>query len=79
MESVGQPCHNFQILGIARFVDPQDGREKVVLANFAAGATGTIIIIDPSRACVDTGIRTCAWVVRRHAFCQTCSRNVPTT
>jgi len=48
MESVGQPCHNFQILGIARFVDPQDGREKVVLANFAAGATGTIIIVDPT-------------------------------
>lgn len=47
MESVGQPCHNFQILGIASIMDPQDGREKVALANFAAGATGTIIILDP--------------------------------
>ncbi|MBI92327.1 MAG: hypothetical protein CME05_03830 [Gemmatimonadaceae bacterium] len=39
-ESLGQPCRNFQILGIGSFIDPVDGREKVVLSNFAAGATG---------------------------------------
>jgi hypothetical protein len=44
---LGQPCRNFQILGIGSFADPVDGREKVVLANFAAGAVGNIIIIDP--------------------------------
>jgi hypothetical protein len=47
--SVGQPCRNFQILGIAQFNDPRDGgREKVVLSNFASGATGSIVIIDPA-------------------------------
>jgi hypothetical protein len=46
-ETIDQPCHNFQILGIERFQDPLDGREKVVLANFAAGSTGTLVIVDP--------------------------------
>lgn len=46
-ELLGQPCRNFQILGIASFVDPRDGREKVVLSNFAAGAVGNIVFIDP--------------------------------
>jgi hypothetical protein len=49
-EKLGQPCRNFQILGIAKFADPRDGREKVVLSNFAAGATGCLVFIDP-----DTG------------------------
>lgn len=44
---IGQPCRNFQILGIAKFIDPKDDKEKVVLSNFAAGAIGNIIIIDP--------------------------------
>jgi hypothetical protein len=46
-ELLGQPCRNFQILGIGRFADPRDGREKVVLSNFAAGATGNLVIVDP--------------------------------
>ncbi len=46
-ELLGQPCRNFQILGIGSFADPRDGREKVVLANFAAGAVGNIVIVDP--------------------------------
>jgi hypothetical protein len=44
---LGQPCRNFQILGIGRFVDPRDSHEKVVLTNYAAGATGNIVIVDP--------------------------------
>ncbi|MBI2504051.1 MAG: hypothetical protein HYW07_12565 [Candidatus Latescibacteria bacterium] len=44
---LGQPCRNFQILGIGSFTDPRDGKEKVVLSNFAAGATGNIVIVDP--------------------------------
>lgn len=47
-ELLGQPCRNFQILGIGSFSDPRDGGEKVVLANFAAGATGNIVLIDPT-------------------------------
>ncbi len=47
-ESLGQPCRNFQILGIGSFIDPVDGLEKVVLSNFAAGATGNLILIDPA-------------------------------
>ncbi|MFH1567749.1 MAG: hypothetical protein ABIL09_07085 [Gemmatimonadota bacterium] len=45
--SLGQPCRNFQILGIGRFIDPRDEREKVVLSNFAAGSTGSLVIVDP--------------------------------
>ena len=44
---LANPCRNFQILGVERFVDPQDGREKAVLSNFAAGSVGTLILIDP--------------------------------
>ena len=43
-----QPCRNFNILGIERITDPKDHREKVVLSNFAAGATGNLILLDPS-------------------------------
>lgn len=46
-ELIGQPCRNFNILGSTRLVDPRDGREKVVLSNFAAGATGNLIFVDP--------------------------------
>lgn len=46
-QSVGRPCRNFNILGITRINDPKDGREKVVLSNFAAGATGSLILVDP--------------------------------
>jgi hypothetical protein len=44
---LAQPCRNFNILGATTFQDPQDGREKVVLSTFAAGATGKLIFIDP--------------------------------
>lgn len=43
---LGQPCRNFQILGIGSFTDPIDHRDKVVLSNFAAGGTGNLVIID---------------------------------
>ncbi|MCB0114084.1 MAG: hypothetical protein KDD84_08330, partial [Caldilineaceae bacterium] len=46
-ELIGQPCRNFNILGSTRLDDPLDGREKVVLSNFAAGATGNLIFVDP--------------------------------
>lgn len=49
-EAVAQPCRNFCILGRTRLRDPKDGREKLVLANFAAHATGDIVLID-----VETG------------------------
>lgn len=44
---VGQPCRNFNILGLITLIDPRDGREKVALSNFASGATGNLILIDP--------------------------------
>ncbi|MEZ4637821.1 MAG: hypothetical protein R2856_23170 [Caldilineaceae bacterium] len=34
-ELIGQPCRNFNILGSTCLDDPPDGREKVVLSNFA--------------------------------------------
>ncbi|MFK7693706.1 hypothetical protein [Paenibacillus sp. HJGM_3] len=49
-EAVAQPCRNFCILGKTTLRDPLDGREKLVLANFAAHSTGDIILID-----VETG------------------------
>jgi len=45
---LGQPCRNFQILGIGSFTDPIDGQEKVVVSNFAAGGTGTLVVINPA-------------------------------
>lgn len=44
---LGQPCRNFQILGTGTFTDPRDQRQKVVLSNFAAGATGNLVLLDP--------------------------------
>lgn len=44
---LGSPSRNFCILGRTRINDPKDGREKLVLSNYASGKTGTIIIIDP--------------------------------
>lgn len=44
---VGQPCRNFNILGVITIIDPRDGREKVVLSNFASGATGNLVLVDP--------------------------------
>lgn len=43
---VGKPCRNFNILASAVIQDPWDGREKLVLSNFAAGQTGNLIFID---------------------------------
>ncbi|GBF76206.1 hypothetical protein PA598K_04657 [Paenibacillus sp. 598K] len=42
-----EPCRNFNILAIATVIDPLDGKEKLVLSNFAAGAVGNLILIDP--------------------------------
>lgn len=41
-----EPCRNFNILNYIRLIDPRDGREKLVLSNFAAGSTGSVIFID---------------------------------
>ena len=49
-QRIGDPCRNFNILGSTTLIDPVDGREKVVLSNFAAGGTGNLIFLDP-----DTG------------------------
>ncbi|MCC9075119.1 hypothetical protein FKZ61_003195 [Litorilinea aerophila] len=46
-QRVSQPCRNFNILGSTTVQDPRDRREKVVLSNFAAGATGNLILVDP--------------------------------
>ncbi|MFC3768232.1 hypothetical protein [Paenibacillus sp. GCM10012303] len=45
-ELIGRPCRNFNILATAVMTDPLDGREKLVLSNFAAGQTGNLILID---------------------------------
>lgn len=47
-EYLGEPCRNFNIFHSILLIDPRDGQEKYVLANFAAGAIGSIIIIDPT-------------------------------
>ncbi|THF84488.1 NHL repeat-containing protein [Cohnella fermenti] len=44
---LGQPCRNFNILASAIVTDPLDDREKLVLSNYAMGATGSLILIDP--------------------------------
>lgn len=44
---MAQPCRNFNILGATTLIDPVDGRQKVVLSNFAAGSTGNLIFVDP--------------------------------
>lgn len=41
-----EPCRNFCILGVTSLLDPKDGREKLVLSNFAAGAVGNLVFID---------------------------------
>lgn len=42
----GQPCHNFNILATTVLIDPLDGREKLVLSNYAMGEIGNLILID---------------------------------
>ena len=43
----GEPCRNFCILNrILISKDPRDGREKLVLSNYAAEAAGCLIIMD---------------------------------
>lgn len=44
---LGQPCRNFNILASTVIQDPFDGKEKLVLSNFAASETGSLIFIDP--------------------------------
>lgn len=43
---LGHPCRNFNILGMVNFLDPKDGREKVVFSSFAAGSTGKLVFVD---------------------------------
>lgn len=43
---LGQPCRNFNILATVVITDPLDGREKLVLSNYAMGETGSLIFID---------------------------------
>ncbi|MDR6549177.1 hypothetical protein [Paenibacillus qinlingensis] len=43
---LGRPCRNFNILAKTVMIDPLDGREKLVLSNFVAGGTGSLILID---------------------------------
>lgn len=45
-ELLGRPCRNFNILASTVVIDPLDGREKLVLSNFAAGQTGSLIFVD---------------------------------
>jgi hypothetical protein len=45
-ELLGRPCRNFNILASTVIIDPLDGREKLVLSNFAAGQTGNLIFVD---------------------------------
>lgn len=42
-----QPCRNFCIFKAILFIDPKDGKEKVVLSSFVAGGTGEVIFVDP--------------------------------
>ncbi|MBY9078203.1 hypothetical protein KIH86_18170 [Paenibacillus sp. HN-1] len=42
----GKPCRNFNILATEVLFDPVDGREKLVLSNYAMGETGSLILID---------------------------------
>lgn len=51
---IGQPCRNFNILGSVTIIDPIDGREKVILSNFAAGNIGNLIVIDPATGTGET-------------------------
>ena len=47
MIPVGEPCHNFSIMGGTIIPhDPYDGREKLVLSNYAADNIGSIHIVD---------------------------------
>lgn len=43
---VAEPCRNFNVLGAVSLIDPKDGREKLVLSNFAAGSVGNLILLD---------------------------------
>lgn len=46
LTEMSRPCRNFNILASTVMTDPFDGREKIVLSNFAAGQTGNLIFID---------------------------------
>jgi hypothetical protein len=46
-ECLGEPCRNFNVMDATTIMDPLDGRQKVVLANFVTGGTGNLIFIDP--------------------------------
>lgn len=45
-ERLAEPSRNFNVLNKTTVIDPKDGREKLVLSNFAAGALGNIVLID---------------------------------
>jgi hypothetical protein len=43
---IEDPSRNFNILSSTTIIDPLDGREKLVLSNFASGSTGSLVFID---------------------------------
>lgn len=45
---LAQPCRNFNILGSLALRDPKDGREKVVLSNYATREIGSLIFVEPA-------------------------------
>lgn len=53
-ELLGTPCRAFNILSILALDDPRDGRRKVVLSNFVAGATGSLIFVDTESGAGET-------------------------
>lgn len=46
IEHLGQPSRNFCIFSSLLLTDPHDGKEKLVLANYADGGCGEVILID---------------------------------
>ncbi|MHB1356259.1 MAG: hypothetical protein ACYCZF_09820 [Anaerolineae bacterium] len=45
---LGEPCRNYNILGVADIKDPFDGRPKVVLSSYVAEGTGCLVLVDPA-------------------------------
>lgn len=51
---LGEPCRNFNFLGMTCIHDPRDGREKAVLSNYVAGGTGNVVLVDPQTGAGET-------------------------
>jgi len=43
---ISEPCRNFNVLESLVLIDPIDGKEKFVLANFVREGVGNLIFID---------------------------------